>query len=135
MTLIGVPVAHVQDIWPAVGPRLARLLRKTGEPRYFLEDILYKLEASEWQLWIWGDWEAVIITQINIWPRAKEFNILMLEGQLNTGWEYGVVALEEVAKDLGCTFITGGGRLGWLRKFKKYGWHKKHCQLFKTLET
>lgn len=131
--ITGVPSIYIEEVWPRVEPRIARILSKTKDRRYTTSDIKDALIARDMQLWFLDAEDLVIVTQIIRWPRAKEFNIIFVEGKLAADWQKDFDVFVAIAKEFGCDFISSNGRLGWLKKAREL-WKKRFCCLVTDLE-
>jgi hypothetical protein len=54
-------------------------------------------------------------------------------GETGEGIPDSVTALEELAKDKGCSAIDIIGRTGWEKLYRKYGWKVKYQTLVKII--
>lgn len=129
--LTGVPTKYVSDVWERIAPRLQRIIDKTHDRRFAVEDLHNALLSGDMQLWFWNDWEVIFLTQINVWPRAKEFNIGWIEGT-DVDWEEALGVFTKIAREAGCDFISAGGRIGWSRKTNNL-WQRKFCILINDI--
>lgn len=129
--ITGVPSNCVEEVWGRVEPRLQRILDKTKDMRYSTADLKEALQNKAMQLWFWNDWEVIFLTQISVWPQAKEFNIGWIEGT-DIDWQEALRIFTAIAKDFDCTFISAGGRLGWMPKTKKL-WQRTFCILINEI--
>lgn len=76
------------------------------------------------QIWALSDGEiqGIVITQINIFPRAKVFQILAAAGKLMLRFvEESDATFEWIAREAGCEFVQVLARPGLARKLKGRG--------------
>lgn len=115
--LRGVPVRAVSAVWPEVKPFVERCFRKAREHRYTADDVREMLVAGDAQLWIEGASEisAVVITQVQVFPRAKECVVFLTCGTLPDDWVQVLSWLVEGSKQLGCTHASAYVRPGFVK--------------------
>jgi len=83
---------------------------KVGLETHTMADVFRCLETGEMQ--IFSNEEGVCITEIKQAPRKKYMSVFLLAGRLPALRKlYPTVV--NYAKEQGCDFILGGGRLGW----------------------
>jgi len=131
--LTGVPYFAVDDVWKEVEPFIARCLDKSREHRYLSQDIREMLTSSDAQLWIqgWPEIDGVVVTQIQVFPRAKECVVFMACGKLADDWEETLATLTEGARKLGCTHASAYTRPGFVKMLKQ--WNQRQTYIVKEL--
>lgn len=116
--LIGIPAEAVDGIWDVVRPLVVRCLAKTDEYRWTPEDILGYLRNRDQQLWACATdngFCGIVITEIAVFPQAKECILFMMAGKLPRGWRDCLAQLEQWARDMGCTHMATLSRPGSAR--------------------
>jgi hypothetical protein len=83
---------------------------KIGLETHTMDDVLQCLHNGEMQMF--ANEEGVCITEIKQTPRKKYMSVFLLAGRLPALRELYPVVVEH-AKEQGCDFILGGGRMGW----------------------
>jgi hypothetical protein len=99
--------------------KMARALREGGD-LYNLNDIQKMLSAGTAQGHVVG--ETWAITQVHQFPAVKSVNIMVVVGNMEDSLKLEK-KIEEWAKGLGATLLTGIGRDGWW-EYKTPGWKK-----------
>ena len=102
---------------PAMAKKMDRAL-KFGQNLYTLDDIKHNLDAGWMQAHTVGD--TLAITQINVWPRRKAVDVILVVGNMDEALQLENV-VENWGKDIGADLITAIGRPGWW-KFRTSGW-------------
>lgn len=99
-------------------PLLEKALRWGGSV-YAPEDIYDALHEGKMQAFYNDD--AMVITQIVVFPRARYLQVVICIGQLDA-----VLALQpkviDFAKQNGCKYMISTGRKGWTPFVKRLGW-------------
>lgn len=132
--LVGVPARSVDATWAEVAPFVARCFKKAKEHRYAVDDVREMLVAGDAQLWVGGypEIDAVVITQIQVYPRAKECVIFLACGTLPDDWEQTLSQLVEGSKKLGCTHASAYTRPGFVKLLSR-DWHTRQAYIVKEL--
>lgn len=120
-------VAHsdLERTWPKVKDMLEKGLERVNmKDCYRMEDIYHDIDSSKKQLWIATDGKEIngaIVTAIQSFPTQKrELFVFLLGGNDADKWlSQATETLTNYARGWGCTMISGGGREGWIKKFKK----------------
>lgn len=99
--------------------RIRRALKMEGG-FYDFEDIMVALEAGQMQSFAEG--ESVIFTRVNMFPRRKVLELVLMVGVAEE-LQSMEPRLIEFAKQYGCDGMMGSGRLGW-EAFMTDGWRK-----------
>lgn len=90
-----------------------------GGGTHSLEDVSAAIDGGTAQLWETPG--ALLVTEVNVGPRAKELHFWLAAGELEA-----VLALSEVVMDwgreIGCQTATLTGRKGWARVMARRGW-------------
>lgn len=110
----GVPAEHVLEVWPRVEPILKRVVKpQTG---YDLNHVLTELQLRRWQLWVVGNFDAAVITSIQVRPLHKVLWIQYIAGKGMDAWLDDWITVQEAyAKANGCEAVEFAGRVGWKR--------------------
>jgi hypothetical protein len=82
-----------------------------------LVDIYTGLEAGLLQ--IWSPPEAVLVTEIVVYPKLKALNVFLAAGNKENIIEI-LPSVEQFAKAEGCSRLQMTGRKGWERVFQTY---------------
>ena len=120
--MIGVQPEVVESLWPTVEPLIQRCFDKVKEYRWAPSDVLELLQQAKLQLWLCvGEAEDdtkfynVVITSIEIYPRAKECVVWLLCGKLPKDWRECLEELHIWAKFMGCTHMSAYTRPGLIK--------------------
>lgn len=108
----GVPAEHVREVWPRVEPILKRVVKpQTG---FDLHHVLTELQLRRWQLWVIGNFDAIVITSIVVRPLHKVLWIEFIAGRdMETWLDDWITTQEAYAKATGCKAVEFAGRAGW----------------------
>jgi hypothetical protein len=98
--------------------RLARVLDRMGG-LYTLNDILERIADGRMQSFAEGN--SWLITEINLYPRARALDCLALVGDLRDGEALHDQALA-FANRIDASLIRAYGRRGWIPQAKAHGW-------------
>lgn len=123
----GVPADRILDVWHKVEPLLARVVKpQTG---YALPHVLTELQLGNMQLWVIGDFQAIVVTMVQSRPLHKVLWVQFLAGENMDEWLPDWVQVQEAyARALDCEAVEFCGRKGW-------GKIQKHHQQFKHVWT
>jgi hypothetical protein len=92
-----------------------------ADGEYTFEDVRDAVASGKAQFWPAP--HAVIITELQTFPRAKHCHVWLAAGdfrQINAM----IPPLHQWAVEQGCTKATISGRRGWIRKLAPQGWHE-----------
>lgn len=131
--LVGVPAAAVPGLWEHIAPFVASCLQKSREHRYNLEDIHHYLCQNDLQAWLVVEDKAIkclVITEIRIYPRAKEAVLFMASGEYPDNWSEITDELLRWAQSLGCSHFSAYMRRGLL---KRMGWDERQTYCVRGL--
>lgn len=108
----GVPSTDVIRVWPAVEPMLARVvLPETG---HTLQSVLTALQMAKMQLWVIGDFQGVVVTEIQDRPAQRVLFTPFLAGENMSEWLDEWCELQDAyAQHNGCAAVEFNGRKGW----------------------
>lgn len=84
--------------------------------RFSLEDVFNRIKEGNWTLWVVHEdfnLKAVLITQMILYPKIKELQIIMCVGDEYKNWYHLVSKMKEYAKLIGCKKLTAITRPGW----------------------
>ena len=130
----GVPADKILLVWPKVEPLLKRVVKpNTG---YALPHVLTELQLGRMQLWVIGDFQAVVVTMIQDRPLHKVLWTQFIAGENMDEWLSDWVAVQEdYARSMGCVAVEFCGRKGWGKVQKhhpqfKHVWTIYRCELW-----
>ena len=118
----GVAPEMIMAVWERVEPLLRRVVKpSTG---FRLDDVLYRLQLAQWQLWVIGDFQAAAVTEIQIRPLHPVLWVQFIAGDDIDSWlnDWETV-LYHFGKAHNCAAIEFNGRRGWNKfqnKFRNY---------------
>ena len=122
--LLCVDPQRVDEVWPHVILGISQALKRgAGGQLFEIEQDLYRGHAL---LWLAIDGErkkeirASLITQLVKTDAGLKCKILALSGQRRGDWLNHFPAIEQFARDEGCTSIEFSGRKGWARILPDY---------------
>lgn len=111
----GISAAQVEPFLAELLP----LLRRIDYDTLTLDAMLYHVSQRSLQLWVYGPFEGVLITEI---VHHQRFTVLSLRygaGKFSRDWiKSGREVVLPWAKRYGCTKIEVAGRPGWAKLFK-----------------
>ena len=118
----GVHQDNVLSVWDRVEPLLARVVKPdTG---FRTDDVLTQLQIGNWQLWVIGDFQGVVVTYVEVRPLEKVFFVRYIAGNYMNEWlDDWVKVQESFAKANLCKAVVFFGRRGWdkwQRRYKDY---------------
>ena len=88
---------------------------------YEPQDIYNLAKMGQFQIWALSDGEirAIVVTTINVFPKAKVFQILGVSGERFLDlWDEADATFEWIARDAGCHYIKAIARKGFGRAKK-----------------
>jgi hypothetical protein len=108
----GVPSDGVMNVWPGVEPLLRRVV--TPDTGQTLQSVLTSLLMAKMQLWVIGNFQGVVITEIQDRPAERVLFTLYLAGEDMKAWLDDWCDLQdEYARHNGCAAVEFNGRKGW----------------------
>lgn len=115
-------------VWAGVEPVLARVIKPdTG---YTMQSVLNALQLGKMQLWVIGDFQGVVITQIEDRPAQRVLYTLFLAGNNMSEWiDEWCEVQDEYARHNGCAAVEFNGRKGW----NKIGESKPEWKAIRTV--
>lgn len=130
------PHSFVEDNWN----RIESLLDRTqpyANGEYNLSDVYHGLAEGEYLMWghVKGD-DIVSILVMNVltFPRKLVMNIMLAAGsEMEKSESFYLNQIESFAKENDCDAIRLGGRKGWKRELKKFGYTEQYYILEKQL--
>ena len=126
----GVPSAHIMQVWDRVEPLLSRCVRDNSG--YSIMDLLTELQFGRMQLWIIGDFQGAIVTQIKTPPTGAVLWVQYMAGDHMNEWlDDWIAAQEAFARDQGCVAIEFAGRKGWNRIERQHPEYKATWTIFR----
>lgn len=124
---------RLPEVWPEVGPQLARALRYNA--CIDMDDVLSFLEAGSMQLLVVIDEEtgeivASLATEITDYPKLRCLRIVLAGGERLTEWRDEMHDLIEAgAQAADCEVIEIVGRDGWVRRLADKDYHAVHVTI------
>ena len=118
--VVGVPSIGVEKIWPQVEPLIAPSL-KWANGCFLPVDLRDACMDTRMQLWIVLDAAsreiiAAVVTRISVYPRRKALSVPFGGGRRMREWLPLLnETIEGFARHMGCSFMEGGARTGWVR--------------------
>lgn len=98
---------------------VTKALREGGERALGFEDIVLGVRKRWFKAWTLG--ESLMITEVIVSPRVRGLHVFVSCGDLNEIREL-IPAIEEFARQAGCTMTGATGRKGWLRVLARFGY-------------
>lgn len=124
---------RVNEHWREVEPLVASCLGKAKEHRWIPADIWYRLMEDTLQLWLIKEDErikTIVLTELIVYPRAKECNVFMVSGELLDDWRNDLDNLLKWAKDFGYEYASSMARKGFA---KAVGWEQRQTYIVGVL--
>lgn len=124
-TPIGVVEApDVMAVWDKVEPILQRVVRPdTG---HTLDSVRIALLMGHMQLWVIGDFQGVVVTQIENRPSENVLFVQFMAGDDMKVWlDDWIEVMEQFARYNNCTVVEFSGRKGWCKIAERQGEHYK----------
>lgn len=128
-----VPVEFVEAAWSGpVEELIGEAVDRGG--LYAPEDIKRLLEQGLMRLWVAGSRErgaeALAVTEILQYPKARAFNVIICTGHDRGRWFSHLKTMEAWAKEQGCDVSRALTRKGWAKeladyKLTHYAWEKQ----------
>lgn len=108
----GIPPTDVMRVWPCVEKLLARVV--TRETGHTLQSVLTALQMARMQLWVIGQFQGVVVTEVQERPAEKVLFTLFLAGDNMKEWLDDWCELQDdFAQANGCAAVEFNGRKGW----------------------
>jgi len=128
-----VPSYYVTPVWKRVQPLIASAVERM-DSGYRAIDIHNKLLTGDMQLWVIGDYQAVAVTQIAIYPQFKACIVVAMAGDGLTEWFDDIMgAIEGWAAAMGCRYVEEYGRKGWAKVGAARGYEHVYTVMRKAL--
>lgn len=109
---------------------IERALRDTNY-MYTFDDVVASILRQEKQLYLFDD--CCVIMQLDTTPHCKVYHCFIACGTTEAILE-AEPKITEVARELGCQYLSIAGRTGWPRKLKQHGWEHKLSVLHKRID-
>jgi len=108
----GVPSERIGAVWERVLPLLHRVIKPmTG---YSTSALYSELISGLSQLWVIGDFQAIVVTSVQQRPLHKILWVQFLAGSKLGHWlDDWITVMEAFAKAHDCVAIEFSGRPGW----------------------
>jgi hypothetical protein len=108
------PLDELALNWWRVEPLLCRATQITG--CYEPIDVLQLAMAGQVGVWLCGDIDAVIVTEVENYPRRRGLEMMFCGGDNMASWlRDAIEIMDEHARQFGCSHIACIGRPGWER--------------------
>ena len=110
--IAGVPSHHIMRVWERVEPLFKRVVKP--ETGWSLKALLTALQLGYIQLWIIGNFQGVVTTQILERPTEKVLWVQFMAGKNMVDWLDDWIKVQEAfARDRSCSVVEFSGRKGW----------------------
>ena len=103
---------QIPSIWDKAKPLVESALNRGSN--YTIEQVYSGLCRGEMQLWMW-DFEAALVTSIQVKKGKKFCLLLVLAGKHMSTWFQYLPIVEEWARNEGAEEVRVYGRVGWSR--------------------
>lgn len=114
-----VPIAMLSQVWHRAEPILQRAVHDVSG--FDMPSVLNELRAGNMQLWVVGDFTAVVVTAIHNRPLHRVLWVQFLAGDHMDAWlKYLGDVLHAAAEGLQCKAVEFCGRKGWGKINKHY---------------
>lgn len=116
--LTGIPAHAIDDVAHRATPLIQRGLEATRCDRYWSPEwVLEQCKARDKQMWIGGDFQWLVISQINAYPTGmREIEMFLVSGSDAQRWMPETMdTMLAFGNANGCETIAGHGRKGWLK--------------------
>ena len=124
INVVIIPADNVARDWRIYQPFVVQAIEHETRPVEALE-VLTNLREGLWialGIWVGEDLHGFCIVNQQKALRGFELNVTMLAGQWMELWmDHLFDALVKVAKSQSCDALRLEGRLGWVKKLKRYG--------------
>ena len=124
---------NIAKVWPIIGPRLDRAMRKVQFVEYDLPYVLNLLMREQAQLWVGNMGGMFAITRIVSYPNVKRLIIDFIEGTDFMTYKEHLEYIEHWAVSQGATQAETQIRPGLLKSARANGWKKPRIKVFKAL--
>ena len=95
---------------------------EAGGGTHTVGDVVRQILAGDAQLW--EDEDALIVTEINVYPRKALVHFWLATGELDAVVRLSHRVLEWATDTMGCDGATLSGRKGWVKALKGEGWNE-----------
>lgn len=111
------PLDELARNWSRIEPLLQRATQITG--CYETIDVLRLAMMGRVGIWLAGDIDAVIVTEVKEYPRRRVLEMMFCGGDNMASWlEEAIRTMDEHARQQGCSHIACIGRPGWERAWR-----------------
>lgn len=108
----GVPSHRIMDVWERVEPLFKRVVKP--ETGWSLRSLLTALQMGQFQLWVIGDFQAVVVTQVQDRPEQRVLWVQFIVGDDMQEWLDDWITVQEAfAREHDCAAVEFSGRKGW----------------------
>ena len=115
---------QINQTWHICCPLLEKVLKKSGEGNFEIEDVKKFIDRGVFQLWAWIEEDKILacaVTEIITYPRRKICSVMMVGGSGLHIWKKEAVDMvADWGRKNGCTDIEGYVRRGWLKILKDW---------------
>jgi len=116
-SLRGVQSSDIDKVWHSVLSLMRGVLKE--EKDYSTDHIKYFCKQTRMQLWLIGNVDGFVITEISIYPMRKVLVASFGGGKDGkVDWLDVMEDLKKLADAKGCETVRIYGRKGWIKKFK-----------------
>ena len=105
-------------VWTRVRPLIMRALEYSTS--HTIDDVAAGLDRGDMQLWVYGDFQAAMVTQIHDGKKGRFCLLLALAGEPFDDYAHHLSDIERWAKSEGCEELRIYGRMGWRRKLRDF---------------
>lgn len=122
-------MTQAQTEWARCSGWLSKSLQRSGG-FYKIEDCARMVESGQLQFWPMKN--SAVLTEIIFYPNGKSMNAFVSGGNLSELRDFER-ALTAYARELGCRWIMGQGRRGWVRATAAHGYRELGSVLIKEI--
>lgn len=128
-----IPSYYITPVWGHVSELIQSAVEYV-DSGYLADDVRKALTVSEMQLWIAGDYQAIAVTQIQIYPQHKTCLIVAMAGEGMDEWFDELLGtVEEWAGKMNCKYVEEYGRKGWRRVGESRGYDQIYTVMRKQI--
>lgn len=117
--------AEIPALWEKIEPYVHDANR-FGGGKFAAHDWLARLLVEAAWLYVSPTLESAVICEVQTYPRAKVFTIVLLGGEGGHDWDQYQSVFETAAGRCGCDQIEIFGRPGWKNILKAQGYELAH---------
>lgn len=127
---VQIPPNEIHEYWDLFGGLIEKARQKAGDDDHSLQGVYSRLVNNIWQLYAIleeGELSFIFVTCVIPYDLNSYLHSIYtsaMDGK-KIDFSYYDECTMEIAKHFNCSRISGGGRKGWLRINKKYGYEEK----------